>query len=313
MPRINEIDNPVYLFVQKTFIPMLTLAETTEMISRLGYFMGLDFDPSVIAHIHNRFGGHPFFTRQLCSQIHRLSTKTRPHVVSILACKAAEEASRGDIQKYLDDILGALKSLYPEEYEMVVYLAKGNMDYFNELGEYNPAVVEHLIGYGLLIKRADDYEFGFDLIQEVAKRRSENTKDLSLPDKWSEISKRRNLVEGSIRSALYYWAMTLDPNQWHSVWTECITTKRQTELGMLSWQEAFSQSNSLLYLIELLTFIVKTGQYGAVQTAVGSVPDAINVVNSFRADAHAKGIDDMEFKKVMAALDSLETIFVAPM
>ena len=34
MPKIHEIDNPVYLFAPKTFIPMLTQAETVEMTTR---------------------------------------------------------------------------------------------------------------------------------------------------------------------------------------------------------------------------------------------------------------------------------------
>jgi hypothetical protein len=68
MPKIHEVDNPIYLFAPKTFIPMLSLRETEEMINRLGYFMGMDFDDTIISYIHNRFGGHPFFIRQLCNK-----------------------------------------------------------------------------------------------------------------------------------------------------------------------------------------------------------------------------------------------------
>src|SRR5665213_3367420 len=82
LPRILNIDNPVYLFAPKTFIPMLTFQKTREMIGRLGYFMGLDFGDAVVAHIHQRFGGHPFFIRQFCSQIHKSTPTTRPRQVS---------------------------------------------------------------------------------------------------------------------------------------------------------------------------------------------------------------------------------------
>jgi hypothetical protein len=44
MTKFGDIDNPAYQFGPKTFIPMLTLRETSEMIKRLGFFMGLDFD-----------------------------------------------------------------------------------------------------------------------------------------------------------------------------------------------------------------------------------------------------------------------------
>ncbi|KAA5605148.1 ATP-binding protein [Roseospira marina] len=60
-PKINDIDNPVYLFAPKTFIPMLSIEDTKKMIKRLSYFMGLIFDDKVITNIHSMFGGHPFF------------------------------------------------------------------------------------------------------------------------------------------------------------------------------------------------------------------------------------------------------------
>jgi hypothetical protein len=94
LPKIGDVDNPVYLFAPKTFIPMLSLPETAEMISRLGYFMGLDFSPTVIAHVQQRFGGHPFFIRQLCSQVHKRTPLNRPREVSIAVCRQAEQESR---------------------------------------------------------------------------------------------------------------------------------------------------------------------------------------------------------------------------
>lgn len=77
--KINDIDNPAYLLAQKRFIPNLTFEETKEMVSRLGFFMGLDFDPAAISQLHNSYGGHPFFTRQICSKVHQLTTGQRPH------------------------------------------------------------------------------------------------------------------------------------------------------------------------------------------------------------------------------------------
>jgi hypothetical protein len=91
LAKIQGVDNPVYLFAPKTFISMLSLAETREMIVRLGYFMGLDFPDAVIGHIHQQFGGHPFFIRQFCSQIHKKIPLARPRGVSLTLCREIEK------------------------------------------------------------------------------------------------------------------------------------------------------------------------------------------------------------------------------
>jgi hypothetical protein len=200
LPKLVDVDNPVYLFAPKTFIPMLDPNETREMVSRLGYFMGLDFDASVISYIHSRFGGHPFFIRQLCSQIHKKASLQRPQRVSLAACKAAEQDAGSDIVGYLNEILNSLGSFYPDEYTMLEYLATDDSSAFSELAEYSPADVEHLIGYGIVVRRGDDYEFAFDAIAETVKADLRHGKRSSLEEKRQEIGRRRNAIEEEIRS-----------------------------------------------------------------------------------------------------------------
>lgn len=60
-PTLSGAPNPVYLFTQKRYISALSYQETKEMIDRLGFFMGLDFEDSQIAKLHQLYGGHPFF------------------------------------------------------------------------------------------------------------------------------------------------------------------------------------------------------------------------------------------------------------
>lgn len=96
--KINGIDNPIYLYAQKRFIPSLTFDETREMIERLGYFMGLQFSAAAIAGLHKDFGGHPFFTRQLCSKIHQLASPTRPLQVSDAAIRRAKAEFFGQLE-----------------------------------------------------------------------------------------------------------------------------------------------------------------------------------------------------------------------
>ena len=136
--RINGIDNPVYLYAQKRFIPSLTFDETREMVERLGYFMGLSFSPRLISNLHRDFGGHPFFTRQVCSKIHQLATATRPLQVSEAAFERAKVEFFGQLESYLRDILESLREAYPTEFDVLRSVVSGNKEQLSEYGMLHP-------------------------------------------------------------------------------------------------------------------------------------------------------------------------------
>ena len=117
--KINDIANPVYLYAQKRFIPSLTFDETREMVERLGYFMGLEFPAEVVADLQKEFGGHPFFTRQVCSKIHQLASANWPLRVSGAALQRAKTEFYGQLESYLRDILEQLRENYPEEFTIL--------------------------------------------------------------------------------------------------------------------------------------------------------------------------------------------------
>ena len=218
---------------------MLDLSETSEMVSRLGFFMGLDFEPRVISHIHERFGGHPFFTRQLCSQIHKNAPLHRPHKVSLAACRAAEQAANSDIKSYLTEILSSLRIFYPDEYAMLEYLAGGEMVEFAALAALSESFVEHLVGYGIVVRRADDFEFSFELVREAMTAGLHRNETLTLEKMRLEISRRRNVVEEEIRSFLFRSTIGLDPERWEEMVKSCITAARRSDLGLINRREAF--------------------------------------------------------------------------
>jgi hypothetical protein len=157
--------------------------------------------------------------------------------VSIAGCKEAEQDAGADIQRYMGDILATLKTFYPAEYDMIEYLAAGEVDSFRDLAKYDAAYVEHLIGYGLVVRRGDDFEFAFDAIAEATKKSLAKEKP-SLADRWGEINKRRNRIEEEIRGALYQWAMRLTSTEWNESVRACLTATRFDQVGALTRQEA---------------------------------------------------------------------------
>lgn len=132
--KINDVANPVYLYASKQFIPSLTFEETREMVERLGYFMGLEFPIETIADLQKEFGGHPFFTRQVCSKIHQLASASRPVRVSMKALERAKVEFSGQLESYLRDIILQLKDAYPEEFKILTAIVAGDKEEVTEIG-----------------------------------------------------------------------------------------------------------------------------------------------------------------------------------
>lgn len=198
---------------------------------------------------------------------------------------------------------------------MIEYLASGDRTRFAEMASYDLAYVEHLIGYGLVVRRGDDFEFAFEAVEDGVKRSlaSTSTKLPALAEKWETIGKRRNHVETEIRRALYQWAMRLSGDDWNSAFRSCVAQKRLSETGQLTRQESFALHNSRLYFIELMKFIEYSGLYQSAGTGLSDISKAMQLVNAHRIDAHAKSISDDEFNDVTAALNLLEEIFIPPL
>jgi hypothetical protein len=312
LPKIGIVDNPVYLFSPKTFIPILSLDDTQDMIRRLGYFMGLDFDRTVIAHIHQRFGGHPFFIRQFCSQIHKKLPLTRPRSVSLNLCNSLEQDVGSDLRGYFNEILSTLKLFYPDEYDMLQYLAREERGIFDEMAREFPAFVEHLVGYGIVTRRGDDFDFAFDAVSRAVQENLPLVGQTDLEAKRSEISRRRNRVEEEIRTSLYRWARKISAGEWSSALTRVLSDSRRRSIGNITINQAFSRRGSPLNFIELLSFLQNADELLAGEATLSEVGKAMQVVNTSRIDAHAKNITDTQYIELVGALELLETIFLPP-
>ncbi|BAM87651.1 hypothetical protein S58_16430 [Bradyrhizobium oligotrophicum S58] len=207
----------------------------------------------------------------------------------------------------MKEILSNLNAFYPDEYAMLEYLARGEVSTFKEMVGYSPEYVEHLIGYGLVIRRQDDYEFAFDAVADTVRKSLNHANSATREQKWAYISKRRNNLEQEIRSWLYRWAEKLEPSEWTKSVEACLSEDRQIKLGSLNRRQAFSRNNSPLYLIELLKFVRRSQHDRSTQ-----ISDALNAVNNYRIDAHAKDMPEVDYQRLVEAFDLLEDIFLPP-
>jgi len=271
--------------------------------------MGLDFDAGVINHIHSRFGGHPFFMRQLCSAIHRMVDSNRPRRVSISNCREAETNMAATNARYIGDILYKLKEFYPAEYEMLELLASGDIATFHEAAAQGQELVEHLLGYGLIVKRGDDYEIAFELMRDEVRSLSKKSSAKDLATMREEIGRRRNRLEEELRRQLFYWARTLPNSDWKQSIVTCVS-KNTTVDSSQTPQQVFSIGKSQLYFLDLMRFAIYARI--SLDADARSVEQDFVIVNRLRADAHAKSISAEEFSKWKEAIERLEDRYLPP-
>jgi hypothetical protein len=204
--------------------------------------------------------------------------------------------------------LNGLRNFYPEEYDLLVYLANGQQDKFNAVIETCPEYLTHLVGYGILVRRGNEHEFLFDAIREVLN--AYTTGAQTDEDRWAEISARRNKAEQGIRTALYHWAARLSEEDWDAACDMCVP-KQIERVGRIGRRHFFSKSQSPLYLLDLRSF-VEFADWTTDAREMHALNGAFDTVNKLRKDAHAKSITDEEYRDWSISMQLLEDTFLPP-
>jgi hypothetical protein len=307
--KINGVANPVYLYAQKQFIPSLSFDETREMVERLGYFMGLEFAPDIIADLHREFGGHPFFTRQVCSKVHQLASAERPQRVSRAGLQRAKTEFSGQLESYLRDICSQLEEEYPEEYGIIKAVVNGYKDELVEFGREAPDLIDHLIGYGLVSREGEDFDIRFAAIKSALRHL---VTEVSTEDRWLEISRRRNAIESEIRVALFHWSRGLGGDEWEAMLRMALTQRRIEGLSSFEPSHLFSRRESPLYLSDLLAMLKLSNVLPYIDGSRRNIVAALDSVNRLRKDAHANAVTDQDLASARAAFEVLEAEFSSP-
>ena len=149
---IGSTQNPLFGIVPYQYLAGLTVDEVRRMLRALGRPMGLRFTQDAVTYIHREYGGHPLLTRIACSIIYRTlrdSNEGLPRTVQERWLHESEEHRRAELGFYCGHVVSELRLFYPEEYELMTEIAKGNLADMFELA-IAPNFANHLNNYGLL-------------------------------------------------------------------------------------------------------------------------------------------------------------------
>ncbi|WP_372012754.1 hypothetical protein [Tistrella mobilis] len=309
-PKLHDVANPMYLFSQKRFIPSFSFDETKEMIERLGFFMGLEFDAVQIATLQKNYGGHPFFIRQVCSNVNRLIGGKRPTKIPNNIMATAIEQFGNQLDSYLQDILRNLEAFYPDEFNLLKRVVSGDKTEISEFGREAPELVDHLIGYGLIEKRNDSFDVRFEAIEHALKR---IFSEPNIEEFWTECMKRRNRIEIEIRREIYSASRTFSAPDWETLLKDCLTNKRFGQLDSIEPRILFSKGESPLYWTDLISILKSELILPYINDRRPDILNAMNHINQKgRKDAHAGSVSQEDIEELRRSFSILEDEFAHP-
>lgn len=310
-PIIAEFDNPIYRMITPTYLKFFDSKSVIEMVSSIGNYMGLDFDPEIFTYLTEDFGGHPFLIRQVCSKIHQDASKNRPLRISKYYYKEQKENFERYLNDYIELIIEVLRKWYPKEYNLIEILAIDDYNAFENEITKSEKLVEHLLGYNIIEKSDSKYHIRIAAVKKYLEENTKITKAVTkIEDKWKLVTEKRNLLELSLRKAV---KVTIKLNHGSVKGKEeflkiiSSTDKRKERLSTISFDQIFTDLSEI-YFEDLRKYISNNWSdferiYGDKQLFDIYMP----IINKQRIDAHAKDIDEQTLNILILAIEWVKT------
>ncbi|HEX6899836.1 MAG TPA: hypothetical protein VF789_08985 [Thermoanaerobaculia bacterium] len=305
-------ENPLFGSIPSQYVPSFTLEQVQQMVNKLGRYMGLDFDGLVISKLAEDFGGHPFLIRQICSNINKECKGDRPALVDKSLYDKIKKEFMRNTAEYMEMIVQVLRDWYPDEYEMLTFLAQEDCETFNHFANEHATYTKHLIGYGLIKPGAGGYFFNIDAVKGhlIAKHRFERL-NLSMEEKVAEVSTRRNRVEKDlrvvVRNAL---KIALGKTKATEKVLMAVPESRRTKLSNYDVDALLDRDASPLFFLELVNVIRREWDVFGKMVDIDKAKFIfiLEEINSLgRPDAHAKNISADDFSQVRLHFRKMET------
>ena len=306
-PTVNGFDNPIYRMITPTYLKFFDNKSVSDMVGSIANYMGLDFDNEIYTYLTEDYGGHPFLIRQVCSKIHQETTKNRPAKVSKYFYKENKLIYERHLSDYIELIIEVLRRWYPNEYNLIEYLAIDDTNSFETEIKKSEKVIEHLLGYNIIEKSASSYYIRIEAVKKYIIENTKLTKSITkIEDKWKMIAEKRNQLELSLRKLVKFTIILNNGKvKGKEDFLKIVSSSdtRKERLNTLSFDELFTDISEI-YFEDLRKYIEKNWSnfekvYGDKQLFDIYMP----LINKHRIDAHAKDIDEQTLNILILAIE----------
>ena len=149
---VNDSQNPLFGLVPHDYVGGMTEQEIRRLGRTLGRSMGIRFTNDAIRYVQQQYGGHPLLTRLAFSITHKMlrdAGADLPIEVNRDDLTQTEDQREAELSFYSQHVVSELRKFYPDEYELLVEIARGNLADVYEFTS-DPSYSAHLKNYGLL-------------------------------------------------------------------------------------------------------------------------------------------------------------------
>lgn len=296
--KINGVDNPIFNGLSAQYISLFDLDDVRKMVSNIGGYLGLRFDEEIFTKLIDDYGGHPFLIRQVCSRMNSEvleRREIRPYTISKYSYEKHSNDYQSQMAGVIEQILGVLQDYYPTEYELLKILALDGSAAFKKKLRFGESVATHLLGYCLIKKDNDDYFVRIQSISKYIKDKYRFDKSLTgWEDKRTRISVRRNDIELKLRGvvSMQFQLKFGKKSKEHLIAQLKGTTKDTTQEAKLL-SSGFKSAMQEIYFSQLKTLVIKNWpDYERLFIDRVKFEQFFDIINSFRADAHAKELSE---------------------
>lgn len=308
---LNGHENPLFKSVPDSYVPPFDLPKVREMVRKLGRYMGLKFDEPIYSLLCDDFGGHPFLIRQFCSELNRQCKGDRPQIVRKPFYLAVKKEAQDRIAEYLDMILIVLRDNFEDEYDLLRMLAADDVEGFNEFANNSPGIIRHLLGYGVILRDQNRYAFNIEAIKNYVSTKHRYDKvSLTQEEMRTEISLRRNKIEGDLRAVSYrVLALSLGKSKVKDAVLASVSSERRGRLSSFSGGELLDAEGSPLFFLEVIELLNRNWQLfsNIFEARKEKILGALRDINETgRPDCHARGIKNDDFLQLRLHFKLLE-------
>ena len=316
MITINGYDNPLFNQIKSnSYLPSFTVEDTSDMVNKLGGYMGMSFDSIVSSRLTQDFGGHPYLIRHFCSAINDYISSDKGINKPVMITSAIYDRVMPIFKKTQSDlycklIMEVLIAKYPQEYKYIEDFALGVLS-DEELGSINPQMLSHLMGYNILENNNGIYGFRIDILKEYLISKNKYKKqNMTIEEKWAEISERRNRIETDLRTIVKKsLRIALGEQDAKNSVLKSMQPQNRDRYKNKKYSDLFDPKASEIYLSQLKLLVEKNWDAcfkNVFSKNRNTIVHYIENLNYFRADAHAGEITDNEMIAFREAATGLE-------
>lgn len=293
--------------------PPFKVEDTKNMVNKLGGYMGLTFDDIVCAKLTNDFGGHPYLIRHFCSTINKYindEKMSKPMTITqAIYNKVMPIFSEKSADNYCRFILKVLEDYYPEENTFLEKLALGEID---EKDKYDPQILTHLMGYGIIEVNQKVIGFKVEVLKNYLSRKYKyKRQNLTDDEKWKEISERRNRLEIKLRKIV---KLQLKAKYGSNAKQKVLDSMRhdiKTKYQNLQYNDLFDPNKCEIYFSQL-GILIENHWDDCFKNLFGknkqTVKAYFTIVNQLRKDCHASIVSDGEMDNFRGSISQLEQL-----